>query len=204
MSGRFIVFEGIDGCGKTTQLHTLAEILGGVGMKTFVTCEPSDGEIGKRIRRCLSGEERADGRLIGELFAADRLEHVKKLREVLDSGCHVLCDRFFLSSLAYQGECMTSEELTAINREALEILTPSLTLYFDITPEKAAERMNKRGEPQEIFEKLEYQKRVYARYRDAIAQRHDTDNIITIDASLDEKSVSDAVFETVYRFFGGM
>jgi len=202
--GHFIVFEGIDGSGKTTQLHRIDEALRGMGIPTLVTCEPSDGETGKRIRRCLRGEEKADGRLIGELFAEDRLEHAKKLRAVLDGGTWVLCDRYFLSSLAYQGECMTAEDLTEINKAALDILTPSLTLYFHITPEAAAERMNKRGEAREIFEKLDYQRGVYKRYADAVRARTVTDNIETVDASADEETVAKAALDVLKAKFGGL
>jgi len=203
VNGKFIVFEGIDGSGKSTQLTLIDEKLKSIGIETVLTREPTDGETGKMIRRCLSGEISADGETIGELFAADRLEHVKELKKLLTSGKWVLCDRYFLSSLAYQGECMSSKELTSINSDALKILKPDLTLYFDITPEKAAERMEHRGTEREIFEKLDYQKRVYERYKNAINVRRKSDNIVNIDASGDEKAVFEAAYAVVAAFAKG-
>ena len=109
--GRFIVFEGIDGAGTTTQARALVSWLGTRGIKAVYTGEPSEGPIGSMLRNALRGRVVPgtvpgvlDPRVIALLFAADRVDHVLyDIRPSLERGLWVICDRFVCSSLAYQG-----------------------------------------------------------------------------------------------------
>lgn len=201
--GAFLVFEGIDGCGKTTQLHLLAAELRERGFPVWVTSEPSDGYFGRELRRCLGGKEAATGRRIGELFALDRAAHVTRILRALENGTTVVSDRYFLSSLAYQGACMTAEELTALNAPSLARLLPDLTVYCDLSPEEASRRTDSRGQTRELFEKLETQKAVYARYADAIEKRRGSDHIAVVDASGTQEAVYAAVRRLALRTVTG-
>jgi dTMP kinase len=158
----FIVVEGIDGAGTTTQIERYAAHLRERGRKVHVTREPSTGPIGAFIRELL-GQKRAlpsapDFDLMALLFAADRLDHVRgEIEPALADGAVVLSDRYDLSSLAYQSVASTSElpahEIVAwirgLNRFARR---PDVTVVVDVSPEIAAVRRRRRGEPEELYE----------------------------------------------------
>lgn len=106
--GKFIVFEGLDGCGKTSQIDILARRLKEKGEKVYVTAEPTNYETGLYLRRILSESLEKDIYLLAALFLADRIEHIthpeKGIKKYLDDGYTVICDRYYYSSLAYQGK----------------------------------------------------------------------------------------------------
>lgn len=173
--GRFLVLEGIDGSGTTTQARLLAEALERRGTRTCLTAEPSSGPAGKLIRRALerklendAGEPHAlPWSAMALLFAADRLDHVESvIAKALARGETVISDRYVLSSLAYQSA--TSPEgpaslpwIREINARALR---PTLTLVIDVDPDVAETRRAARGGPAELFEVKELQKRLAALY----------------------------------------
>ena len=104
--GSFIVFEGIDGSGKTTQINLLKQKIEALNIKCLETREPSDGPIGVMIRQCLTGRMQMDEAALAALFAADRLDHINNgtngLKNKLEDGICVISDRFVLSNYAYQ------------------------------------------------------------------------------------------------------
>ncbi|MCG8553602.1 MAG: dTMP kinase, partial [Desulfobacterales bacterium] len=118
--GSFVVFEGIDGSGKTTQVQLLCKRLASTGAQFFATCEPTDGPVGRLIRRMLSGDLHADQRTIASLFAADRTEHLMDpetgIRQMVDNGVTVVCDRYYFSSYAYHSQYMDMEWVIQANR----------------------------------------------------------------------------------------
>lgn len=144
-SGRFIVIEGIDGAGTTTQTRRLADVLAARGIACHVTREPSDGPIGRLVRRSLGGEGpdlTPQARAL--LFAADRLHHVEaEVAPAVAAGTWVLCDRYLLSSLAYQGLDCDETWVGAINRYARR---PDATVLIDVDPEVAYERIRARAD----------------------------------------------------------
>lgn len=176
--GRFIVLEGIDGSGTTTQSVKLAEMLQRDGIDARVTCEPTPGPVGALIRQALQGKltrpETGECATLGSstlalLFAADRLDHVDSfILPALRSGATVISDRYDLSSLIYQSVTSADgdgslEWLRHLNARAPR---PDLTVVLDIDPDVAAERRRGRGGTEELFEALELQRRlasVYAR-----------------------------------------
>lgn len=169
--GKFIVFEGTDGTGKSTNARRAAEYLEGQGVPCLLTCEPTDGEIGKLLRRFLKGEIEANEKAVAALFLADRLDHITKkggLLDALNAGTTVICDRYYLSSVAYNCPGESAEYVAELNRAALDLLSPDLTVYLDMPLEKLAERISKR-DTTEIYETLEYQRKVKQRYEQGLA-----------------------------------
>lgn len=162
--GLFIVLEGIDGAGTTTQMHRVREWLEGQGHRAHSTCQPTDGPIGRYIRQILRGEEaRPPHDAIALLFAADRLDHLEREIDPLTfDGCHVLCDRYLGSSLAYQGSHTDPAFVRMANSRAR---TPDLTVYVRVDPAVAMKRIGLRdGEKRELFEQRETLERISAAY----------------------------------------
>lgn len=172
-AARFIVLEGIDGSGTTTQAQTLVAALEQAGTPARFTHEPSTGPLGRVLRQLLTGDEQVlsrswDGMAL--LFAADRLDHVtREIEPALAAGITVVCDRYDLSSIAYQSATAPEGEsavpwLQAINQRARR---PDLTLVLDVDPEVAELRRTERGEPAELFERRELQRRLAELYASA-------------------------------------
>jgi dTMP kinase len=153
--GRLIVFEGIDGTGKTTQLQLLAEVLKDRGFPVVSTKEPTEGHFGQRIRRLYQNRESISRRQELELFINDRREHVRELlAPAVLAGKIVLCDRYVLSTVAYQGAAgLNVDEIFALNSFAP---APDLALLFQAAPETGIARITeKRGESLNDFEQAD-------------------------------------------------
>lgn len=197
----FITLEGIDGSGKSTQLTMLKEYLESRGRSVYLTREPSDLSIGKMIRRYLTGELKADNRVIAALFVADRLEHIlddnEGLLAIKESGRDIICDRYYFSSYAYQSVDMPMEWIINANSEAASLLKPDATVFIDISPQTAMERINANRESAELFETEERLAATRDKYFEAFEKLRDSENVIIIDGSgtPDEvhKRVADAV-----------
>jgi len=148
-SGRFIVLEGGEGAGKSTQSRLLADALRGRGIDVVTTREPGGTPGAERIRQLLLGLE-GDGwlpRAEALLFAAARSDHVERLiRPALAEGKWVICDRFLDSSRAYQGGegGLGDEDILALHRIGSGGLLPDLTLLIEVPADVAAERLAKR------------------------------------------------------------
>lgn len=142
-----MVFEGLDGCGKTTQIGRVEGILKGKGIRTLRTHEPGGSQLGARLRQILLEESPtlcARAELM--LFMADRAEHVEKvIRPALEEGMVVLCDRYYHSTLAYQGGGLglPMDVIRAVNEAATGGLEPEVVVLLDIEPAKALERLSK-------------------------------------------------------------
>lgn len=194
--GRFIVLEGIDGCGSTTQARRLAAALG-----AHLTAEPTDGSIGKLIRDVLTGRtsRRMSAATMALLFAADRLDHVDgEIEPLLAAGTSVVSDRYDLSSLAYQSATSADGDLALpwireLNRRALR---PDLTLVIDVDADTAAERRRARGAAAELYEVDELQRRLAGVYRDA-ERLVPGDRVVHIDGSAGADAVFGAVMAAV-------
>lgn len=138
-AGRFIVFEGGDGAGKSTQAALLADALRKNGHQVLQTREPGGTEIGEKLRSLVldHGQGTVDARTEALMYAAARAAHVEQvIRPALESGTMVICDRFVDSSLAYQGvgRALGEESVRSINDFATGGLRPDLTVLLDVTP----------------------------------------------------------------------
>lgn len=181
----FIVFEGLDGAGTTTQAQRLVESLRAAGLPAHFTREPSDGPIGTLLRQALTRRlTLPDGRrltpeTLALLFAADRVDHLAAEIEAHQArGTWVVCDRYVLSSIAYQGQELDPAFVVAINAKAPP---PDLTLFVRVTPETAALRRHARASAEELYEATETQKRVAAGYDSAAGQFAAAHHVATID-----------------------
>jgi dTMP kinase len=166
----FIVLEGIDGSGTTTQLDRVAAYLESRGRRAHHTREPSTGPIGRLIREILLGGHRlpdgrpADGPAMALLFAADRRDHLQReIEPALAAGIDVVSDRYLLSSLAYQAEEADRAWVAALARD---LRRPDLTLLLDLPVPVAAARRRAAGRPDERYDADQVQERVAARYRE--------------------------------------
>jgi dTMP kinase len=193
----FIVFEGIDGSGTTTQLARLAETLTRRGVAFETTAEPTLRPEGQLIRRILKGELDADPGTVAYLFATDRHQHLHDkagMLSALEKGSVVFCDRYVLSSLAYQG-ITCGEELPRLLNSPFP--RPGLTIYFRIDPKKSMERVLRR-ENLEIYEKLHMQQLVSAAYdRIVDEKRAEGWNIAVVDAGSTIEEVTSQVLRLV-------
>lgn len=162
--GFFLVFEGIDGAGTTSQQRWLCEQLERRGLRVHKTAEPTANPVGRLIREVLRGEHApfsAHG--LALLFAADRADHLaREIEPALVDGKVVVCDRYVLSSLAYQ--TMAGVPVDLVAQANAPFRTPDLTIYFDLPVEVAAQRRAQRGQAQEIFEVDDFQRGVAERY----------------------------------------
>ncbi len=169
--GKFIVFEGIDGAGKSTQVNLLGEWFREKGYDVVITKEPTDTAFGKLIRKLVltGGKEGIiDGARISHeaealLFAADRAEHVNKLiKPALKAGKIVISDRYFYSSLAYQwARGLDLEWLIDLNRFAIR---PNLVILLDLPVKESMKRINGRDIGNEFDRIFELQKKVRENY----------------------------------------
>ena len=144
----FIVFEGIDGAGTSTQIKKLVEKDPG---KYIATAEPTGGATGKFLRQMLAGEFKVDERTNAYLFAADRCEHIfgkGGVQELCNSGKIVVSDRYFFSSLAYQSVSCGLELPMLLNSP---FPLPEYLFFFEINPEISLARVNKRNGQKEIY-----------------------------------------------------
>ena len=154
----FIVFEGIDGCGKSTQLKMLCDKLATLGRRPLPTAEPTDTATGKMLRAALSGSDPRTAAEMAALFVLDRIHHNKGkggIDEQLENGFDVISDRYYYSSLAYQGSLTDYEWVRRMNCDCPEIRRPDLCIFLDMSPKAALARIGKRGEAKEIYEKEE-------------------------------------------------
>ena len=144
--GRLIAFEGLDGCGKTTQIARLADSLRRAGHEPVVTAEPTDGEYGRRIRAMARGAApRVAPAEELRWFVEDRREHVARCIEpALRGGRPVLTDRYFLSTVAYQGANGLDAEKILAESEA-EFPIPDLVLLLELDVDAALARVRARG-----------------------------------------------------------
>lgn len=199
--GKFIVFEGIDGSGKTTQAKLLMEYLLTCGQKCTFTFEPTYGKIGGFLHEILAGSEKADPRVIAALFAADRLDHILNaengIQKALSDGINVICDRYYLSSFAYQGSELPLEWIISLNSESRKALKPDITFFIDVLPETSLNRIKAGRESFEIYENIQRLTAVRKNYIKLTKRFSDEEQI----AVLDGNRTPDEIFEDIKGFF---
>lgn len=159
--GLFVVFEGVDGGGKSTQIAMLGDFFKSNGYDVEHHVEPTYEVIGQLIWDYMNGKDRSfSPETEALLFAADRIEHGKNIKKALKAGKVVISDRYMHSSLAYQGAAGADPQwMQNLNRHALK---PDLVVLLDIDPDKSLQRVSDRAKT--VFEKNEYLKKVRAEY----------------------------------------
>lgn len=196
--GLFVVIEGLDGAGTTTQAKRLVERLGEQGHRAELHAEPTGGEIGRLIRRALKAEISLGGELreaiVALLFAADRLDHVgAAIRPALAAGTHVVSDRYLPSSLAYQSVFNDPAWVAAINRYAP---APDLTIFLDVPPEACLARIGARAEARERYEALDTLRQVDAAYRTWLSEARDQ-RVVVLDGCTRVEDIAEQIWSQV-------
>jgi dTMP kinase len=205
--GRFIVFEGLDGAGTTTQSQLLAERLRAKGRTVWLAHQPSEGPVGGLVKGILAGRGatlNADGkpaqideRVMALLFAADRLDQVlSQIEPRLGRGEDVIVDRFVLSSLAYQGTVVSHDFIQQANRYASKA---DLTLFLYVPASVALERVKSRGAKLERYEnpqKLQAVEREYLRLVGTLA------SVVSIDGTRSIAEVSELCHAALQQQLG--
>jgi dTMP kinase len=195
----FITFEGIDGVGKSTQLDLLESYLVAKGHEVIRTLEPGGTELGQEIRHLLlhrKGDVAPRSEAL--LYAADRAHHVAtKIRPALAEGKVVLSDRYFDSSVAYQGAAreLNVDEVRDISLWAVGGLLPDLTILLDLPADVAIQRRNKTGVEPDRLEKEQVD--FFERARDEYLRRASEPRFLIVDASLSVDEIHQRVIERV-------
>lgn len=164
--GSLLAFEGLDGCGKSTQVAKLARALRAAGIDVVTTREPTDGPTGRRIREMARSGETVPPEQELRWFTEDRREHVAQvIRPALERGQVVVTDRYFLSTVAYQGARGLPVERILADSVA-EFPLPDLVILLEIEPAVGLARVEGRGgEREPVFEKREFLEAVAANFR---------------------------------------
>ena len=184
--GKLIVLEGIDGCGKSTQIARLTEALTAAGRTVQKTAEPTGSEWGKALRRFLSGAEQRTNAELATLFVLDRIRHNVEIGALLERGTDVICDRYYYSTLAYQGSVCDYEWVKHMNCASPDIRHPDLCIFLDLSPEVSLSRISARGEAREVFETKETLTRVRNTFLKIFEDLDDPVAIVDADGTPDE------------------
>jgi len=193
IQGHFIVLEGIDGSGTTTQATKIKDEFSKRGLPAHVTAEPSSGPVGALIRQVLTGRlvirnhEAAlspSWKSMALLFAADRQDHIEaEISPNLHDGVNIICDRYLYSSVIYQSLSTNNEDaekwIIEINKHYIK---PDLVLNFEIDPKQALSRRNQRNDKDEIFDDPDFQNSLALAYKNLSTMFPDT-NIATINCN---------------------
>ena len=199
--GLFIVFEGLEGSGKSTQAGLLASCLLEEGFDIKATREPGGTRIGELIRQITHSKDNVDLTAVAEscLMAASRAQHVREIiRPALDSGKIVISDRFVDSSLAYQGygRELGEEKIAALNKMAVEEVIPDIVIFLDVLPEIGFKRRNGTSKIDRLdLQQNDFYLRVYEGYIKLAGKNKD--KYFVVDSSKSIEEVSRVIWQKV-------
>jgi len=197
--GSFIVLEGLDGAGTTTQGALLAARLLEHGIPVELTKEPTDGVIGRIARSFTDGRAHFEPETVALTFAADRIEHTVEIRALLEAGTWVVSDRYVASSLAYQtSQGLPFDWVRTLNTRAME---PDATIFVDTPVASCVARLEARGEfntgPFDQASALEKARELYVQ---AFASDIPLGTLVEVDGDADRESVADAIWAALAPF----
>jgi dTMP kinase len=201
--GVFIVFEGLDGAGTTTQATLLAGWLAERDVRVELTHEPSTGPIGGLIRSTLEGRIVFDAASLALLFAADRVDHlynnVHGVAGVLESGTWVISDRYVLSSMAYQtSQGLPLDWVAQVNARAI---VPDVTVFVDTSVEECLARIGRRSSREELFNQREELQAIENVYREVLARDESVGRLVMVDGDQDTDAVAKQVRDALAAYF---
>jgi dTMP kinase len=194
--GKFIVLEGIDGSGKTTQMRLLCGELTRQGINFVPRREPTEGVLGEIALNTVKGAADISPHTLALVFAADRIEHIEKtLLPLLNNGTHVICDRYVFSNFAYQGLVCPFDDIYNYNRYAINTLMPDLTVFIDTGHETAMTRINSERENTDIFDTSGMS--IRANYISVFNKFKDSLNIVTVNGDQPQHAVAAEIWAAV-------
>lgn len=199
MRGFFIVFEGADGCGKSTQARLLSEYLEELGVNVLRTREPGGCPVAEEIREIVLSKDEKKMEAVTEamLYAAARAEHVRQvIKPALESGKLVICDRYLLSSLAYQGygRQLGVDAVRSINEPAVDGCLPDVTVFINVPPEFAFKRMN----DQKVHDRLEREDITFHdRVFNGFVELSKSENVLSIDAQGEKMETHEIIIQKI-------
>lgn len=193
----FIVFDGMDGTGKTTQMRLLCEALNSAGVETVLTAEPTSSPDGKALRRALAGSEPAGNSRLAALFLLDRIGHNAEIEGWLAEGKTVISDRYYYASMAYQGMGENFQWVADMNLNCPDIRKPDGCILLDMDPEDSMARIcaGRSAEELEIYETVAQQEKIRARFARVTEYLKGRDLIITVNAAGTVEEVARRVLE---------
>ena len=189
----FIVFEGIDGSGKSTQVKLLSDKLIKEGFKVDTTSEPTDSAIGLIIKDIFRHKMEADHKTIAALYLADRLNHLQNktngILKKLSEGYTVISDRYYFSSYAYHGTHMDMDWVIAANSLCAGLLRPDINIFIDVPPDVCVQRLSKGRNMMELYEDLENLEVVRKKYLESFDKLKQEENILVIDGNQSSETI---------------
>jgi dTMP kinase len=196
--GGFVVLEGLDGAGTTTQLRLLERRFADEGLLGHCTCEPTSGPVGSVIRAALAGRVHLEPRTMALLFAADRWEHINSpetgVRARLSRGQVVVSDRYLFSSLAYQGVEWSFDSVLDLHRD---FPLPAHVIYVDTPVDVSQARLAERA-GRDLYDSADLQRRVAAGYERAFAALALTGTLLhRVDGRLPPQRIAEHVWKVV-------
>lgn len=205
---KFIVVEGLDGTGKTTQIKILAQYIKDKGNEVEITAEPTSHPTGKLIRRILSGEVKSTPWALASLFLSDRIIHNKNeedgIEKLFAEGKTVISDRYYYSTFAYQGHETDLSWAMNMHFNCPEIRKPDLVLFLTMEPEKCVARIraNRPDDAIEIYENVESLTKISHQFDTVFEKLNDSEKIVYIDADGSIEEVSQRLFAAYDKYCG--
>ena len=194
----FIVFEGLDGSGKSTQARLLEARLK-AERDVILTAEPTDNPVGQLVRKVLRHQVKTTSTALALLYAADRSDHLFNpeygIRRQLDEGKTVISDRYFYSSLAYQGVTEDFDWLKKINSYPHS----EYIIFIDTDASSCIQRIEGRGEEKELFDRIEYLEKVRKNFIRVFENLPEGVKYLRVDGSLDIETQSKIIWDFISR-----
>ena len=205
--GKLIVFEGIDGAGKTTQIELLSQALTERGMRVCRTAEPTESVTGGLLRDALAGISSRTACEMAALFTLDRIFHnvnpANGIERMLSDGVHVICDRYYYSSIAYQGSETDSAWVRDMNLCCPEIRKPDVCFFLDLTPAQSMARINRGRVTHEIYENEEKLEQVRQKFYRAFEELGESENVVIVDAFRSVEEIHGEILEKTLLLLNG-
>ena len=199
--GKFIVFEGIDGSGKSTHIRLLCEKLKAEGRRVYITAEPTSSVSGGLLRDALSGVSQRSPAELAALFLLDRINHnvnpANGINKLTEEGYDVICDRYYYSSLAYQGSETDAAWVRDINLNCPEIRKPDVCIFLDLDAKTAMKRLGSDRAVTEIYEKESKLDKIRTTYLELFDALKGRDNIKIVNANAEIDKVADEIYRAV-------
>lgn len=197
----FIVIEGIDGCGKSTQIELLKRRFQEEGAKALETHEPTDSPIGMIIRNIMKGRIQTDQATIGALFAADRLDHINNpvngMEKRMDEGYNIIASRYYFSSYAFQSEFVPIDWLVNMNSLAKSYLKPDVIFYINLDPVICNQRISASRADIEMYENLDKLTKTHEAYLKCFKDYGQDENIHYLDGTRSIEELATDIWEVV-------